>query len=277
MEIKDKVAIVTGAAVGIGRAYAYALAEAGVAAVALADVDEVGLADTASGVEQRGAKASVARVDVADPGQLESLFGEVEQQFGGIDIVFNNAGLMCGDPQWPSTPLSRIQTVVSVNLLAVMYGTRLAIDAMARRGGGVVINTASVAAFSTMPADPMYSSTKAAVVNFTQSCAPLADTHNVRINAVLPGVTETSILVKSGDGKTPADWLVPMLEVVAKLQPEDIAAAALELIADDSRSGESLVVNNPSAQGEAHAVDRLVDRPAFLDYALTRASLPRRS
>jgi 3-oxoacyl-[acyl-carrier protein] reductase len=208
---------------------------------------------------------------------LESLFGEVEQQFGGIDIVFNNAGLMCGDPQWPSTPLSRIQTVVSVNLLAVMYGTRLAIDAMARRGGGVVINTASVAAFSTMPADPMYSSTKAAVVNFTQSCAPLADTHNVRINAVLPGVTETSILVKSGDGKTPADWLVPMLEVVAKLQPEDIAAAALELIADDSRSGESLVVNNPSAQGEAHAVDRLVDRPAFLDYALTRASLPRRS
>ncbi|MFP6815167.1 MAG: SDR family NAD(P)-dependent oxidoreductase, partial [Pseudomonadales bacterium] len=90
MEIKDKVAIVTGAAVGIGRAYAYALAEAGVAAVALADVDEVGLADTASGVEQRGAKASVARVDVADPGQLESLFGEVEQQFGGIDIVFNN-------------------------------------------------------------------------------------------------------------------------------------------------------------------------------------------
>ena len=56
-----------------------------------------------------------------------------------------------------------------------------------------------------------------------------------------------------------------------------IAAAALELIADDSRSGESLVVNNPSAKGEAHAVERLVDRPAFLDYALTRASLPRRS
>ncbi len=275
MEIKDKVAIVTGAAVGIGRAYAYALADAGAAAVALADVDEAGLGETASGVEQRGAKALVARVDVTDPSQLESLFNDVEQQFGGIDIVFNNAGVMCGDPQWPATPLSRIQTVVSVNLLGVMYGTRLAIDALARRGGGVVVNTASVAAFSTMPADPMYSATKAAVVNFTQSCAPLADTHNVRVNAVLPGVTETAILAKSGDGKTPAAWLAPLLDRVAKLQPEDIAAAALELVIDDSRSGESVVVNNPLAEGETHAVDRLVDRSAFLDYALTRANPPR--
>ena len=179
---------------------------------------------------------------------------------------------MCGDPQWPATPLGRIQSIVSVNLLGVMYGTRLAIDVMARRGGGVVINTASVAAFGTMPADPMYSSTKAAVVNFTQSCAPLADSHNVRVNAVLPGVVETAILAKSGDGKTPAEWLAPLLDQIAKLQPEDIASAALALITDDTRAGECLVVNNPPVAGETHVVDRLQDRPAFLDYAFKRAN-----
>jgi NAD(P)-dependent dehydrogenase (short-subunit alcohol dehydrogenase family) len=270
MEIKGKVAIVTGAAAGIGRAYAFAVADAGAAGVALADVDEAGLAETAAGVEQRGAKASVARVDVTDHGQLEKLFADVEQQFGGIDIVFNNAGIMCGDPQWPATPLERIQAVVSVNLLAVMYGTRLAIDAMEKRGGGVVINTASVAAFGPMPADPMYSSTKAAVVNFTQSCAPLAASTNVRVNAVLPGVTETAILAKSGDGKTPAAWLRPMLDIVPKLAPADIANAAMVLITDDSKTGQSVVINNPAAEGEAHTVDYLADSPGFHGYALKR-------
>lgn len=269
MEIKDKVAIVTGAAAGIGRAYAYALAENGAAAVALADVDETGLAQTAAGVEERGAKSLVARVDVADPVQLESLFASATQQFGAIDIVFNNAGIMAGDPQWPATTLQRIASVVSVNLTGVIFGTRLALDAMAERGG-VVINTASVAAFSPMVADPMYSSTKAAVVNFTQACAPLAESNNVRVNAVLPGVTQTAILAKSGDGKTPAAWLAPMLDVIAKLDPADIAKAAIELIADDSKAGQAVVVNNPRAEGEAHAVDFLADSQAFHNYALRR-------
>jgi NAD(P)-dependent dehydrogenase (short-subunit alcohol dehydrogenase family) len=270
MDVRDKVAIVTGAAAGIGRAYAYALADAGAAAVALADVDETGLAATAAGVEERGAKASVSRVDVTDPSQLQDWFAGAEQQFGGIDIVINNAGVMCGDPQWPATELSRIQLVVSVNLLGVMYGTRLAIDALAKRGGGVVINTASVAAFSPMAADPMYSSTKAAVVNFTESCAPLAESNNIRVNAVLPGVTETAILAKSGDGETPAEWLRPMLDIVAKLEPADIAAAAMQLIADDSKVGEALVVNNPAAVGEPHSVDGLANSREFHEYALKR-------
>jgi NAD(P)-dependent dehydrogenase (short-subunit alcohol dehydrogenase family) len=270
MDINAKVAIVTGAAAGIGRAYAFALADAGAAAVALADIDAAGLTETAAGVEERGAKPLSVQVDVTDPGELESLFANVEEQFGGIDIVFNNAGMMCGDPQWPATSLARIQQVVSVNLLGVMFGTRLALDAMARRGGGVVINTASVAAFSPMANDPIYSSTKAAVVNFTQSCAPLAESSNVRVNAVLPGVTQTAILAKSGDGETPAQWLAPMLEIVAKLEPRDIAAAALQLITDDAHVGACVVVNNPAAAGEAHAVDILNDSAAFHDYALGR-------
>ncbi|MDH3644306.1 MAG: SDR family NAD(P)-dependent oxidoreductase, partial [Gammaproteobacteria bacterium] len=88
MDIKDKVAIVTGAAAGIGQAYAYAVAENGAAAVVLADLDEAGLAQTAAGVEQRGARAQASRVDVTDTEQLESLFANTQQQFGSVDIVF---------------------------------------------------------------------------------------------------------------------------------------------------------------------------------------------
>lgn len=269
MEIKDKVAIVTGAAAGIGQAYAYAVAENGAAAVVLADLDEAGLAQTAAGVEQRGARTQTVCVDVTDTDQLESLFATAQRQFGGIDIVFNNAGIMCGDPQWPATSLSRIQTVVSVNLLAVIYGTRIALDAMAENGG-VVINTASVAAFSPMPADPMYSATKAAVVNFTQACAPLAESSKVRVNAVLPGVTETAILVKSGDGKTPAAWLAPMLDMVAKLEPADIANAAMALITDDSKVGQCVVINNAPVKGEPHSVDFIAGSADFHNYATGR-------
>ena len=270
MEITGKNAIITGAAAGIGRATAYALAEAGASAIALADVDETGLHETAAGVEQRGAKALTERVDVTDFTQIEALFARAGRDFGYIDLVFNNAGIMGGDPQWPATPLAKIQAVISVNLLGVMYGTRLAIDAMAAQGGAVV-NTASVAAFGPMATDPMYSSTKAAVVNFTQACAPLAESHKVRVNAVLPGVTETAILAKSGDGKTPAPWLQPMLAMVAYLQPEDIAAGVLDLIRDDARAGECLVVNNPPEKGAQHAVDRLADSNAFHSYAVQRA------
>ena len=277
MEIEGKIGIITGAAAGIGQATAYALADAGVAALALADVDESGLGETAAGVEERGAKALVARVDVTDHQQLEQLFADVETQFGGVDIVFNNAGIMCGDPQWPATPLSRIQAVVSVNLLGVMYGTRLALDALAKRGGGVVVNTASVAAFGPMPNDPMYSSTKAAIVNFTQSCAPFAASHNIRVNAVLPGVTQTAILANSGDGKTPAAWLAPMLEMVVKLEPADIAAGVLELIRDDTRAGEALVVGNPTAEGEAHSLTRLPDPGAFFGLAAAQAQAAQES
>jgi 3-oxoacyl-[acyl-carrier protein] reductase len=272
MDIDGKIGIITGAAAGIGQATAYALAEAGAAALALADVDESGLAETAAGIEQRGAKSLVARVDVTDHQQLERFFADVEAQFGGIDIVFNNAGIMCGDPQWPETPLARIQAVVSVNLLGVMYGTRLALDALAKRGGGAVVNTASVAAFAPMPNDPMYSSTKAAIVNFTQSCAPFAASHNVRVNVVLPGVVQTAILANSGDGKTPAEWLVPMLEMVVKLEPADIAAGVLELIRDDTRAGEGLVVGNPTAEGEAHSTTRLPDPAAFYGAAAAQAN-----
>jgi NAD(P)-dependent dehydrogenase (short-subunit alcohol dehydrogenase family) len=115
---------------------------------------------------------------------------------------------------------------------------------MADRGGAVV-NTASVAGLSPLPWDAAYAATKAAVIMFTRSCAALAESHRVRVNAVCPGVVDTPILAKTGDGTAPAAWLAPVLSTTTLLQADDVARTVLELIVDDTRAGENVVVPNP--------------------------------
>ena len=121
-----------------------------------------------------------------------------------------------------------------------MMGTREAIHAMRKRGGGVIVNTASVAGDGHLPFDPMYSATKKAVMSFTQSCAPFAESDNIRVNAVSPGMVRTAFQGKTGDGERPASWLAPSIERHADsiLPPEAIAEAVLDFIRDDSKAGE---------------------------------------
>ena len=103
---------------------------------------------------------------------------------------------------------------------------------MRKRGGGVIVNTASVAGDSHLPFDPMYSATKKAVMSFTQSCAPFAESDNIRVNAVSPGMVRTAFQGKTGDGERPASWLAPSIERHADsiLPPEAIAEAVLDFI-----------------------------------------------
>ncbi len=245
MEISGKVALVTGASSGIGRATAVALAREG-AAVAVADIDRAGGEETVRAIAGEGGQASFFHGDVSTPDGVRSLFAAVEAACGGIDIVHNNAGIMTGDaPGWPDVGLDKIHLVVSVNAAGVMMGTGAAVRALRKRGGGAVVNTASVAALGPMPNDPMYAATKAAVVNFTEACAALAETENIRVNAVLPGMVDTPIIGKTGDGVTPAAWLQPAIAATTMLQPEDIADKVLEFIRDDSKAGAAELVVQP--------------------------------
>lgn len=243
-DLAGRVVVVTGAAAGIGRASAVAFARAGASAVVVADVDTDGGGETIELVTAAGADGRFVATDVGDPAQVEALLAAAEGAFGGVDVVHNNAGVMCGEPDWPETAPARIAEVVAVNVTAVLVGTRLAVPRLRRRGGGAVLNTASMAALVPLPDDPVYAATKAAVAHFTRSCARLRDTDGIRVNAVLPGVVDTAILAKSGDGVRPAPWMATMIGAVERLSPDDIAAAVLELAADETAAGETRVIAN---------------------------------
>ena len=242
MNIGGKIALVTGAASGIGRATALALAKEG-ASVAVADLDEAGGAESVRLITAAGGKASFIKADVSTPAGVRAMFDAVDAVYGGIDIVHNNAGIMTGgNPNWPDASLEKIALVINVNVAGVVMGTREAVARMRARGGGVVVNTASIAALGPMPMDPIYAATKAAVVLFTQSCAMLAETEKVRVNAVLPGMVDTPIIGKTGDGTTPAPWLAPAIAATKMLQPEEIAAAVIDYVKDDSKAGDHRIV-----------------------------------
>jgi 3-oxoacyl-[acyl-carrier protein] reductase len=245
MEIAGKVALVTGASSGIGRATAEALAAAG-ARVLVVDIDAPGGHETVRRIESAGGRATFCEADVSDAAGVAAMFMAAERAYGGVDIVCNNAGLMSGEPDWPDLPPARIAHVAAVNLTAVMLGVHGAVQAMRPRGGGVVVNTSSTGALMPLPDDPVYAATKAGVSMFTQSCARLKETENVRVNAVLPGMTRTAIQAKSGDGVRPAAWLLPAIEAIGDriLEPAAIAAAILDLIRDDTLAGECRVVDN---------------------------------
>ncbi len=243
MEIEDKVAIVTGAARGIGRATAIALAEAGARAVVLADIRQALSQETADLVRANGAEPLALETDVANLESLRHLVAEAERRFGGLHILHNNAGIGEGATDWPEVPDERAAMIVDVNLRGVILGTRVALEPMKRSGGGAIVNTASGAAFTPLPPQAVYAATKAGVVHFTRSCTTLLESHGVRVSCVCPGLVTTDLIQESGpDG--PAPWLQQILDAVEMLAPEDIAAQVLSFVRDPKSAGEVISIGN---------------------------------
>jgi NAD(P)-dependent dehydrogenase (short-subunit alcohol dehydrogenase family) len=228
MELTGATAVVTGGGSGIGRASALAFAEAG-ASVFVADISEEAGHETLELIEKESGRAAFSIVDVTDPDQLARMMHEAEQVFGGVDVLHNNAGIVCGEPHWPDTDPETLLRQVTINLGAVVVGTRLAVPHLARRGGGAVVNTASMASVLPLVEEPAYSASKAGVLMFTRTCMALEGTHNIRVTAVLPGLVETPLLDKSGDGARPAAWVGTAKAFMGIEQPQDVAAAVVDL------------------------------------------------
>lgn len=235
MDVRGKVALVTGGASGIGRASVERLAKAG-ARVLIADIDEAGAAAFAQALRAEGAEAESADCDATDDASLRAAFAKAESLWGGVDIVFNNAGILTGAPSFPETPLEKWSRVIDLNLRAVVRGTQLAIEALGKRGGGAVVNNASMAGINPWDMDPVYSASKAGVVFFTKALARLKQSHNVRVNCVCPTLVMTPLLTGAEDAT------IKGLERFTRLGPEHVADAVMRLIENDDYAGVALKV-----------------------------------
>ncbi len=234
MEIHGTSALVTGAGSGIGRATAVLLAHRGAARIGLVDLNERGLAETADAVRAAGAAPSIFACDVADAAALTQVFAA----FGAdapIDIVHNNAGVVSGAHMFPDAAPDRIARLFAINIDGVVIGTKLALAHMAGRRG-VVVNTGSTAHDNAGFRDILYSTSKAAVVQFTRACGQLYPGTGVRVCAVNPTLVDTPIIDTTG-GAQCADWMAPVLANNRALPPEAIAEQVLALIEDDTAVG----------------------------------------
>lgn len=243
MDPGGKVAIVTGGASGIGRATALALASHG-ASLLVADIDGEGAKETAGRIEAGGGKAVSVQVDVTKGDDLQRMVAVAEETFGGLDILHNNAGISTPPPRFPEAPVESWERTLAIDLWAVIAGTQAAIPAMRRRGGGVIVNTASLAGLIAYLPEPIYSAAKHGVVGFTRSLAYLKDEANIRVNCVCPGVVDTAMVRRGLErlGERERAQAEAMLSQMPMIPPEEIARAVLELVRDDSLTGEAMAV-----------------------------------
>ena len=248
-ELTGKVAVITGAASGIGRATAVRFARAG-ARLAICDVNagpcQALAEEIAAGNE--GNAPLVAQVDVGVSAEVRDFFIEVDRAFGSLDVLVNNAGMGGDGALFPDLREEIWDRIMAVNLNGHFYAARGAVPLMMRRAGGSIVNIASVLAEATLKGCVPYSTSKAAIVGFTKALANDLGQHNIRVNCLIPGSTDTAMMWRN----VPADQINAVRAEVAAAQllgrygaPEELAEAALFLASDRSSyiTGTTLAVD----------------------------------
>lgn len=237
-----KVAIVTGASGGIGRASALAFAASG-ARVVVSDLQDDKGQETVALIQENGGKAIFQHCDVADEGEVKALVEAALNEFGRLDFAHNNAGVNRPDSnQWDSKDWA---LSINVNLTSVMYCMREEIAAMLQSGGGAIVNTSSVNGLIGNPSQPGYTASKHGVVGLTRSAALRYAKEGIRVNAVCPGVVDTPMVEAVAKVPQYREAIEKMTPMGRMATPEEIAAGVVWLCSDQSSfvTGHPLVID----------------------------------
>ncbi len=254
MRFEGKSVIVTGAGSGIGRAAAIAFAAEG-ARVIVADRSD-GADETAARI---GEAAIAIRMDAGDEGDVIRTVALAMERHGGVDVMFANAGISGGLPGLFDTDTALFAEVLRINLIGPFLAVRHAAPRIAERGGGAIVLTASVAGLRSGAGSPAYSASKAGVINLAQVAAQQLAGSGVRVNALLPGLTETGMTAPVFDharGVGKEDRIGRLNPLRRAGQPDELARAALFLSSDDASyvNGHALVVDG--GLSSSHPVTR---------------------
>lgn len=228
MRLKDKIAIVTGAASGFGRGIAELFAAEG-AQVVIADLNGDGATDVARAI---GSNAIACRCDVTKRSDVDAMIAAAVAQFGGLDILVNNAGYTHKNQSLLTVSEEEFDRIYAVNVKSIYLATLAAVPELEKRGGGVIINTASTAGVRPRPGLTWYNGSKGAAVILTKSMAAELASKNIRVNAINPVIGETGMIEQfMGMPDTPENRakFVGGIPLGRFSKPSDIANAALFL------------------------------------------------
>jgi NAD(P)-dependent dehydrogenase (short-subunit alcohol dehydrogenase family) len=243
-QFDGKVALVTGAAAGIGRAAAVAFAAEG-ARVIVSDIEAAGGEETAGLVTAVGGEARFVRADVTSSADVQALVQQTVATFGRLDYAFNNAGIEGALGPTADYPEEEWQRVLAVNLTSVFLCMKYEIPQLLKAGGGAIVNNASILGWVGFANAPAYSASKHGVLGLTKAAAQEYAVKGVRINAVCPGFVETPMVMERGvraaQDLAAHDQLVALHPIGRLGQPEEISSAVIWLCS----AGASFTLGHP--------------------------------
>jgi len=268
--LDGKVAVITGAASGIGRATVDLFVAEGARVIAADIQDDKGARIEA---DHKG-RARYVRCDVMQEADIQTAVEASKSQFGRLDILFNNAGTGGIRETTDTVTAEGFDSVMHLHVRAALFGMKYAVPLMRAAGGGSIISTASVAGFRTGYGPMLYSTAKAAIIHMTHACAAQLGPENIRVNCVCPGLIATNIFGKSFG--VPSQIAETRVDAIAEANsraqpiprgglPRDIAEAALYLASDGASfvNGHALVVDGGLTLGASDAARAAIFMPIF--------------
>ncbi|MBL1419913.1 MAG: SDR family oxidoreductase [Alphaproteobacteria bacterium] len=229
--LKNKVAIITGASAGIGRATALLFAQHGAKLIVTARRQNL-LDSLVAEITQAGGEAIALAGDVADETHHQALTNLAIDHFGGLDIAFNNAGTIGAGGPTPDVTLEGWNNTITTNLTSAFLAAKYQIPAINKSGGSLIFTSSFVGYCNGMPQMAAYSASKAGIVGLVKSLAVEYGAQNIRVNALLPGGTDTDMAKAFGDDEQTREFVRNLHALKRIAQPEEIAQAALFLASD---------------------------------------------